>query len=400
MNFSTLNLGKAIFFCLLSFCFVFNSCQVNEEENPRPVEQPQPNPQDPDECITKPASDNGSIIPNQYVVKYKTGGENLRINSGNVPMGLLSRSRISESAVKFIFKNEKSSAFIARLTSAQSESLRKDPSVEAVEPDRIISIASCYTSINNQSLPWGVKRVGSGDGSGKTIWIIDTGVDLDHPDLNVDVLRCKSFISETTPEDDHGHGTHVAGTIAAKNNFIGVVGVAANAKVVALKVMDQSGRGSNSNVIAAVNYVAQYGKAGDVVNMSVGGEKSEILDKAVVEAADRGIYFSIAAGNNAVAASTCSPARANHPNVFTVSAMNDTDTWASFSNYGNDCVDYCAPGVNIASTHKNGGYATMSGTSMATPHVAGLLLLKGKNILTDGFVKDDPDGKADPIAHK
>ena len=255
------------------------------------------------------------------------------------------------------------------------------------------------STVNEQTIPWGIKRVGWGDGSGKTVWIIDSGVSLSHPDLNVDTRRSKNFLDDTSPEDDHGHGTHVAGTIAAKNNYIGVVGVAANASIVALKVMNQSGKGSTSSVIAAVNYVSKNAKPGDVVNMSIGGEISEIMDKAVREASEKGILFAIAAGNSSTQANLSSPARANGSNIFTVSAMNDQDSWASFSNYGNDCVDYCAPGVNIVSTHKGTGYATMSGTSMATPHVAGLLLLNGTNITTDGFVKNDPDEVADPIAH-
>ncbi|HWS00124.1 MAG TPA: S8 family serine peptidase, partial [Prolixibacteraceae bacterium] len=201
-----------------------------------------------------------------------------------------------------------------------------------------------------------------------------------------------------TANDDNGHGTHVAGIIAAKNDEFGVVGVAPGAKVIPVKVLNRSGSGSYSGIIAGVDWVAAHGGVGDVANMSLGGPAYPDLDDAVETAAAGGIKFALAAGNESTNALTRSPARANGANVYTVSAMDKNNNWAYFSNYGNPPVDYCAPGVSIYSTYKGGKYATMSGTSMAAPHVAGLLLLG--NIATDGNVKGDPDGKADPIAHR
>jgi subtilisin family serine protease len=131
--------------------------------------------------------------------------------------------------------------------------------------------------------------------------------------------------------------------------------------------------------------------------MSLGGGVSDALDLAVLNASGK-VEFALAAGNEADDANNHSPARVNGPNIYTVSAMWDGDRWVSFSNYGNPPVDYCAPGVYIYSTYKDGGYATLSGTSMAAPHVAGLLLLG--RIHTDGYVTGDPDGNADPIAHR
>jgi subtilisin family serine protease len=202
-------------------------------------------------------------------------------------------------------------------------------------------------------------------------------------------------LTESTPDDQNGHGTHVAGTVAAIDNSIGVVGVAAGATVISVRVLDRRGSGSYSGVIAGIDHVAANGKTGDVANMSLGGGFSQTLNDAVIAAAAKGIKFSLAAGNESTSAINKSPASAEGTNIFTVSAMASGDLWASYSNYGNPPVDYCAPGSAIYSTWKDGGYNTISGTSMAAPHVAGLLLLG--NTKTDGFVKNDADGNADPI---
>ncbi|HXA03107.1 MAG TPA: S8 family serine peptidase, partial [Cytophagaceae bacterium] len=155
-----------------------------------------------------------------------------------------------------------------------------------------------------------------------------------------------------------------------------------------------------SDVIAAVNWVSSYAKTGDVVNMSIGGtNNSPTLDNAVYNASMKGIYFAIAAGNDAESATLSSPGNVNSPYISTVSAMNCNDNFASFSNFGNPPIDWCAPGVGIFSTYMGGKYATLSGTSMATPHVAGLLLLDGQHIKSSGYVKNDPDGQPDKIAH-
>ena len=192
----------------------------------------------------------------------------------------------------------------------------------------------------------------------------------------------------------------MAGIIGAKNNTIGVLGVASGATLVSLKVLDKEGNGTLSSIIQALGYVNTNAHAGDVVNMSVGEDSvSTILDQQVQNTASRGIYIAIAAGNDKEPARNYSPGRANGSNIFTVSAVDSLDNFASFSNFGNDVVDYAVPGVRILSTYMGGKYAYMSGTSMATPHMAGLLLLKGRSINTSGAAKNDPDGTADPIAH-
>ncbi len=296
--------------------------------------------------------------------------------------------------------------FTVKLTPGQARLLGSDNAVKIIEPDAVISLSPINatgkpappTPTPTQSIPWGITRVGGVTATpAATAWIIDSGIDLDHPDLNVDLTRSKSFLgAKTTPDDQNGHGSHVAGTIGAKNNTIGVIGVAPGVKLVAVRVLDRSGSGSTSGVIAGVDYVKANGVAGDVANMSLGGGVSDALDLAVLNASSV-VKFALAAGNETDNANNHSPARVNGPNIYTISAMSTGDLWASFSNYGNPPVDFCAPGVSIYSTYKSGGYATLSGTSMAAPHVAGLLLIGA--IQTSGTVKNDPDGNPDPIAH-
>ena len=278
------------------------------------------------------------------------------------------------------------------------------PDVDYVEPDQIATIVGKPGGVGGgggggQVVPWGIARVngGVGDCSGKTAWVIDSGIDLDHGDLNVDVGRSANFVSggKDSPNDGNGHGTHVAGTIGAIDNNQDVVGVCPGAKVVAVRVLNNSGSGSYSGVIAGIDYVAANGSNGDVANMSLGGPVSTALDDAVKAAAATGVKFALAAGNESDHANNHSPARANGNNIYTVSAYDINDTWAYFSNYGMPPVDVGGPGYNILSTKNGGGTTTMSGTSMASPHVAGMLLAGGMG--SDGFVIGAPNGEKHPI---
>lgn len=257
-----------------------------------------------------------------------------------------------------------------------------------------------------ETIPWGITRVGgAGTSNGKTGWVIDSGIDLDHPDLNVDVGRSRSFIKDSSPNDQNGHGTHVAGTMAAIDNEIGVIGVAPGALLVSVRVLDRRGSGSYSGVINGVDYVAGAAAAGDVANMSLGGPPSDLLDAAVVAAAAKGIHFTLAAGNSEEDANLHSPARAEGANVYTVSsfemgdnATDEIDPWSYFSNFGNPPVDYAEPGSSVYSTYKDGGYATLSGTSMAAPHLGGILLAGA--VRSDSTVDNDPDGNPDKIGER
>ncbi|TNE74340.1 S8 family peptidase [bacterium] len=355
-------------------------------------------------------------IENQYIVRLNEGTfksvpgadrmETVRLMTATV----LDENEVSTENV-FNYYGHTISGFAAKLSPSEMQKLSKDNRIKSIEVDHVIALAppsgkggGGSGGSTSQKTPWGITRVGGAvSGVGKTIFIIDSGVDLDHPDLNVDVARSRTFITSgkdsRDADDGNGHGTHCAGTVAALNNSIGVIGVAPGATVVAVKVLDSRGSGAYSSVIAGVDYVASVGKAGDVANMSLGGPVSQALDDAVVAAAQKGILFALAAGNESQDANNSSPARANHQNIFTVSAMNSSDVFASFSNYGNPPVDFCAPGVSIESTWKGAGYNTISGTSMASPHVAGLLLVTNGRPTTSGYVNGDPDGNPDPIAH-
>ena len=264
----------------------------------------------------------------------------------------------------------------------------------------------------SQTISTGISRIGSttnsiksGDGQGSVdvdIAIIDTGIDLTHPDLNV--YAQKSLISGiSTANDDNGHGTHVAGIAAAKDDSNGVVGVAPGARLWAIKVLDKTGSGSLSDVIAGVDYVASKSFYIEVANLSLSTSNSLSLNSSIQKAVAKGITFVVAAGNNKMDASKISPA--NSPDVIAVSAIVDTDgkcggmgqatsygpddSFASFSNYGS-VIDIAAPGVAIYSTYKTGAYATMTGTSQASPHVAGAAaLIKSQNsALSPSQIKD------------
>ena len=355
------------------------------------------------DCITANGINHGNIIPGQFIIAYKQNRSpaQLSARSRGDAMQILQKYRLAEGDLVQFIQGDNPGMSV-KGNAEQLRLLQADSSIESIEPDRIVALSTCFTVINPRLITWNVQRTGYGDGRGKTAWVIDTGVDLDHPDLTVDVSRSRSFLDgQTSAEDNNGHGTHVAGIIGAKNNNEGMLGIASEATIVALKVLDNEGEGTLSAIQAALGYVEQNAAPGDVVNISLGLEGiSDYLDQRVLRMANRGILFSIAAGNESKAAVNYSPARANGINIFTVSAVDSLNRFASFSNFGNDVVDYAAPGVRIPSCFLNGRYAIMSGTSMAAPHVAGLLLLNGNKLTSSQFAINDPDGSPDPIVHK
>jgi subtilisin len=335
--------------------------------------------------------------------------------------------------------------YSATLSSDRVAALRADPRVAYLAADRPVHTTG-------QVLPTGIDRLDaersstrSGDGTGTVnvdVAVLDTGIDIDHPDLHVaGGVNC---VGGSSFDDDHLHGTHVAGTVAAKDNHIGVVGVAPGARLWAVKVLDATGSGTFESVICGVDWVTAHRSTIEVANMSLGGEASEPpgagcttgdpFHDAVCRSVQAGVTYAVAAGNDARNAGAFAPA--SYDEVMTVSALADfdgkpggktpgrtclpprtreqDDSFANFSNFGRD-IDLIAPGVCILSTVPGGGYRHADGTSMASPHVAGAAALykashpqasplQVKRALQRAGTlnwnnTDDPDGIKEPLVN-
>ncbi len=336
-----------------------------------------------------------------------------------------------ELKVGFIYRHALR-GYSARIPWHKVEEVRSDPEVASVRKDRKVSAQV-------QTLPTGVNRVEgdlsstiSGNGSGTVdvdVAVIDTGIDIDHPDLNV--VGGKNCSTGDGYDDGSGHGTHVAGIIAAKDDGKGVVGVAPGARLWAVRVLNTMGSGTEANILCGIDWVTANASTIEVANMSLGSSGTEptgsgcttgdAFHDAICNSVAAGVTYVVAAGNSSTDARRHVPAA--YDEVITVSALADfdglpgglaqatcrsdqDDTLASFSNYGSD-IDLIAPGVCIYSTHRDGGYRTLSGTSMAAPHVAGAAalyrsanpgvnpsgvsaILKERGVL-DWDASDDPD---------
>ncbi len=267
-----------------------------------------------------------------------------------------------------------------------------------IEPDQQVTVLAKPAPYQPpQSLPWGIGRVdaelawATSTGNGIKIAVVDTGIDYKHPDLDANVKGGATFVTGTKDyKDDNGHGTHVAGIIAAESNDIGVVGVAPGAWLYGVKVLDRHGSGWVSDVIAGIDWSASNGM--QVITMSLGsGSNVQALHDAVDNAYNRDIVVVAAAGNDYGGAISY-PAR--YSSVIAVTATDSSNKIASFSNIGTE-AELAAPGVSVYSTYKGGTYTTLSGTSMATPHVTGtvgLLLATPIPIAYDS----NSNGKWDP----
>lgn len=263
------------------------------------------------------------------------------------------------------------------------EALSKDLGIRHIEVDQeVMALAKPEkppVTQPGQTVEWGINTVkatevwNSYDGSGVKVAIIDTGIDTSHPDLAVQggvnyVKRAKGY------QDDNGHGTHVAGIVGALNNDLGVVGVAPNVDLFAVKVLDSRGSGYLSDVIRGIDWSVMNGM--DVINMSLGANSGSIaLEDALIKAENAGIISVAAAGNDASAIDFPGA----YSSTIAVGAIDSQYNLATFSSVGSE-LDVVAPGVSILSTYKDGTYKVLNGTSMATPHVAGLAaLFKEKN---------------------
>ena len=354
----------------------------------------------------------GSRIPGQYIVVLKDSVADVDAAESD----LLGRTRGE------VINSYRSAlrGFSAHLPDDALAAVKSDPRVEFVSEDYAVSINdsdrrglssfahSSPSTLAVQSLPTGVNRIDAENltntGAGVDVAVIDTGIFYVHPDLKNKVVGGKNCTTSSGGYlDQNGHGTHVAGTIAALNNGEGVVGVAPGVNLWSVRVLDRYGSGSWSSVICGLDYVTskapKNGGPIKVANMSLGGggvsdnncglSNNDALHRAICRARDAGVTIVVAAGNSGASATGFVPA-AYDDAVITVSALVDTDgkpgglgvpnyygaddTFATFSNWGTP-VDIGAPGVNIYSTWLNNGYNTISGTSMASPHVAGAAAL-------------------------
>jgi subtilisin len=294
--------------------------------------------------------------------------------------------------------------YAAAMPQSAAERVAALPVVESVQADARVEATA-------QTTPTGIDRANADasptaaiDGADNRVdvdvAVIDTGIDLDHPDLNVyraGATNCA--LLGISPDDQHGHGTHVAGTVGALDNGAGVVGMAPGARVWPVKVLNAAGVGSTSDVVCGIDYVTAHADQIEVANMSLGGggeddgncgrTNGDAEHQAICESVAAGVTYVVAAGNDSADAAESTPAA--YDEVITVSALADfngqpgggaastcradqDDTFADYSNYGSD-VDLIAPGTCILSTWMGGGYDTISGTSMASPHVAGAAAL-------------------------
>jgi subtilisin family serine protease len=318
-----------------------------------------------------PEASAGQKIPGQYIVMLEAP----ELSAQSAEAFELSVSRVAtELGVRATLPLRVINGFVAEnVDRAALARLQRDPRVSHLEQDQIVTIDATQRSAtwgldrtDQRSLPLSGTYSYTNTGSGVTAYIIDTGIRADHTEFGGRVVGGVTAINDGRGSSDcNGHGTHVAGTVGGKT-----YGMAKSVKLFAVRVLDCQGSGSNSGVIAGVDWVTYNHSKPAVANMSLGGGASQALDDAVSNSIQAGVTYVVAAGNENQNACNTSPARVSA--ALTVGASTKSDARASFSNYGS-CLDLFAPGQDITSAWYTGGSATrtISGTSMAAPHVAG-----------------------------
>jgi subtilisin family serine protease len=316
-------------------------------------------------AISAAARTEGRTAAARYIVVLKAG-----VDADSVASSHAARYGVG---VDLVYRHALR-GYAAVIPNERVAAVRLDDNVAYLEADGVATTTA-------QALPWGINRIDAdvsstraGDGAGSVgnvnVYVIDTGVDTAHADLNV--VGHVSFASGPNT-DCNGHGSHVAGTIAARDDASHVVGAAPGAPITGVKVLGCSGSGQWSWVIAGIDWVTANARRPAIANMSLGGGANNAVDQAVRNSAASGVFYSVAAGNSGANACNYSPARAGagtNNGIMTVAATDSGDNEASWSNYGS-CVDVWGPGVGILSTWKGGGTKTISGTSMASPHAGG-----------------------------
>ena len=308
-------------------------------------------------------------LPNRYIVRFNDNEPNSLAHARAI-------ERTHGAVIQRVYNTALKGAAVAMADDA-AEALRSDPTVKSVEQDQTVSLSTTQSNatwgldrIDQRNLPLSTTYSYAQTGQGVTVYIIDTGINFTH---NEYAGRAFTGIDEITSGgtavDCNGHGSHVSGTVGGTT-----YGVAKNVKLVAVRVLDCSGSGSVSGVIAGIDWVTQHATLPAAANMSLGGGFSSALNQAVTNSIAAGVVYGVAAGNSS--SNACNESPSSTPNAITVGATAINDSFASFSNFGN-CVDINAPGVNITSAWigSNSATNTISGTSMATPHVVGAIAL-------------------------
>ena len=330
--------------------------------------------------------DNPNVVQGQYIVVYKEDAnvlaslQSLKANLGGISVqrqsDLQSLGLSADANVQQVY-TAALQGLAVRLSPENLAALRQDARVAYIEADQLMSIDATQSGaawgldrIDQRALPQSTTYTYTNTGSGVNAYIIDTGIRISHSEFGGRASVGYDAIGDGQNGNDcNGHGTHVAGTVGGL-----VYGVAKSVRLYAVRVLNCSGSGTNSGVIAGVDWVRQNAQKPAVANMSLGGGASSALDTAVNNAVNAGITFALAAGNSNRDACNFSPARVAAG--ITVGATTSTDARASYSNYGS-CLDLFAPGSAITSAwiSSNTSTNTISGTSMATPHVAGVAAL-------------------------
>jgi thermitase len=335
-----------------------------------------------------------SYAPDQLIVKFKSGTTAKSIQALHSEEGaqVVSKSKLGFEVVKF---NNSS-------VQKMMQKYKQDPNVEYVEPNYYFHATWTPNDPAFSSSQWGPQKIQAPQAwdvtkssSSVKIAIVDTGVEASHPDLNGKVINGWDFVyDDSVPNDANGHGTHCAGIAAATtNNGIGIAGMAPNARILAVRVLDANGSGTLDDVANGIIYAADNGA--QVISLSLGGSSgSTTLKNAVDYAWNKGAVVVAAAGNNNSSAPSYP---AYYSNAIAVASTDSADRKSSFSNYGS-WVDVAAPGSSIYSTYINGSYATLSGTSMATPHVAGLAGLLAAQGRSNSQIRAAIQNTADPIS--